>query len=115
MITLERRDDVAVVWMDQPGEPVNTLSPAVLDAFGAVLDEIERDGGIRGVVFASRKPDSFIAGADLRVLQTVADRRHPEHESILQWAGGEYDPDAFDPNAVVFDNPRKRWRTAFEE
>jgi hypothetical protein len=24
---------------------------------------------------------------------------------MLEWAGGAYDADAFDPNAVVFDNP----------
>ena len=47
-------------------------------------------------------------------LQAIADRHHPEHDSILQWAGGDYDPDAFNPSVVVFDNPRKRWRKAFE-
>jgi hypothetical protein len=33
---------------------------------------------------------------------------------MLEWAGGAYDADAFDPSAVVFDNPRKRWKKAFE-
>lgn len=47
-------------------------------------------------------------------LQTIANPRHPEHHSTLRWAGGEYDPDAFDPSAIVFDNPRKRWKKAFE-
>jgi Plasmid pRiA4b ORF-3-like protein len=47
-------------------------------------------------------------------LRTIAEPRHPEHDSTLRWAGGEYDPDAFDPNAVVFDSPRKRWKRAFE-
>jgi hypothetical protein len=32
---------------------------------------------------------------------------------MFEWAGGVYDPDAFDPATVVFDNPRKRWKTAF--
>jgi hypothetical protein len=32
---------------------------------------------------------------------------------MLEWAGA-YDPDAFDPKAVVFDNPRQRWKKAFE-
>jgi hypothetical protein len=47
-------------------------------------------------------------------LRKIADPNHPEHDSMLRWAGGEYDPDAFNPDAVVFDNPRKRWRRAFE-
>ena len=33
---------------------------------------------------------------------------------MLEWAGGDYDADAFDPSAVVFDNPRQRWKKAFE-
>ena len=40
--------------------------------------------------------------------------RHPEHESMLQWAGGSYEPNVFDPKAIVFDDPRKRWKKAFE-
>jgi len=47
-------------------------------------------------------------------LQTISDRSHPEHRSMLEWAGGAYDADAFDPSAVVFDDPRKRWKKAFE-
>ena len=47
-------------------------------------------------------------------LQIIANRRHPEHRSMLNWAGGAYDPDAFEPDAVVFDNPRTRWKKAFE-
>jgi len=47
-------------------------------------------------------------------LRAIANRRHPEHRSMLEWAGGTYNPDAFDPQSVVFDNPRQRWKTAFE-
>lgn len=47
-------------------------------------------------------------------LQTIADLNHPEHESMLQWVGGAYDPDDFNPEAVRFDDPGKRWKKAFE-
>jgi hypothetical protein len=30
------------------------------------------------------------------------------------WAGGAFDPDAFDPAAVKFDDPKKRWKKAFD-
>jgi len=33
---------------------------------------------------------------------------------MLQWAGGKFDPHAFDPGAVKFDNPKERFRIAFE-
>jgi hypothetical protein len=42
------------------------------------------------------------------------DAEHEEHESTLRWAGGAFDPEAFDPAAVKFDDPKKRWKKAFE-
>jgi len=47
-------------------------------------------------------------------LAVIATSAHPEHESSLKWAGGSYDPDDFDPARVAFDDPVKRWKTAFE-
>ncbi len=47
-------------------------------------------------------------------LQAVADPSDARHAELLRWAGGTYDPDAFDPKHVVFDNPRQRWKKAFE-
>lgn len=48
-------------------------------------------------------------------LATIANPRHPERKAMLEWAGGAFDPHAFDPAAVRFDDPMKRWRRAFEE
>jgi len=47
-------------------------------------------------------------------LNVIANPKHPEHSSMMQWAGGNFDPDGFDPQGVVFEDPRKRWTTAFE-
>ena len=33
-------------------------------------------------------------------LEVVGDPRHAEHDSILEWAGGSFDPDAFDLDAA---------------
>lgn len=46
-------------------------------------------------------------------LAAIANRRHRDHKRLLQWAGGAFDPDAFDPATVKFDKPRERWQTAF--
>ena len=46
-------------------------------------------------------------------LRAIKSRRHPDHQSMLEWAGGACDPDAFEPATVVFDTRRKRWKTAF--
>ncbi|MFQ5512739.1 MAG: plasmid pRiA4b ORF-3 family protein [Candidatus Krumholzibacteriia bacterium] len=46
-------------------------------------------------------------------LRVIADATDPEHQSMLEWAGGSFDPEAFDPSEVSFDDPRERWRLAF--
>lgn len=48
-------------------------------------------------------------------LAAIADPAHPEHDSLLQWAGGAYDPEAFDPVRVRFDDPRRRLKRAFSD
>ena len=32
----------------------------------------------------------------LDVLDAIQDPKHEEHETMLEWIGGEFDPDAFD-------------------
>ncbi len=46
-------------------------------------------------------------------LMAVFDPDHEEHESMLEWVGGAFDPEAFNPAAVKFDDPKGRWRKAF--
>jgi len=48
-----------------------------------------------------------------QMLKVLHDPTHEEHESMLQWVGGGYDPAEFDPTKVRFDGPKKRWRIAF--
>jgi hypothetical protein len=55
------------------------------------------------------------------LLETLADRKHPEYKEIAQWVkgqtkyGGPYKPEKFDLKAIVFDNPGKRWKEAFSQ
>ena len=46
----------------------------------------------------------------LRILNDPADERH---EEMLEWIGGEFDPEHFDAKEVIFDNPDKRRKMAF--
>jgi len=46
-------------------------------------------------------------------LEAVKDPGHEEHESMMERIGGEFDPEDFDPEDVEFDDPDKRWKTAF--
>ncbi|MDF2177124.1 fatty acid oxidation complex subunit alpha FadJ [Aliiglaciecola sp. CAU 1673] len=66
---LSRREDgIAILTMDVPGESMNTLKAEFGEQIGVMLDEIERDSSIKGLVIASGKPSSFVAGADISML-----------------------------------------------
>lgn len=67
--TLTRQDNgIAILTMDVPGESMNTLKQAFGEDMTALLDEIESDSSIKGVVLASGKDNSFVAGADISML-----------------------------------------------
>jgi len=80
---------VAVVLLDEPGESVNTLSPDVGDEFARVLGELERDDAVKGVVFASGKRDSFVAGAKIEMLQAV--KTAAEAEALARRGQAQFD------------------------
>ncbi len=44
------------------------------------------------------------------LLAAISDPNHPYHAYLLEWLGGEFDPEHFDPKSVKFDDPVKRWR-----
>jgi 3-hydroxyacyl-CoA dehydrogenase/enoyl-CoA hydratase/3-hydroxybutyryl-CoA epimerase len=74
VFTIEHRDGVAIVRMDIPGEPVNTIRASLSHDFALLFGKLDREiasGRTRAVVFTSGKPDSFLAGADLSMLQKV--------------------------------------------
>ena len=47
------------------------------------------------------------------VVQTLADRIHPDYSEMSKWAGKKWHPERFDKDEITFDNPYKRWRFAF--
>ena len=48
-------------------------------------------------------------------LEAIHDLNHEEHDSLLEWVGGKYNPEVFDPKSVIFDDPKSRWNIAFAE
>lgn len=67
--SLETRDDgISILTMDVPGESMNTLKMEFAEQVTQVLDQIESDSSITGVVLVSGKKDSFVAGADVSML-----------------------------------------------
>ncbi len=73
-----REDGIALLVMDVPGETMNTLKAEFADEVTQVLEEVKADSSIRGLVLISGKADSFVAGADIGMLdacKTAEDAR----------------------------------------
>ncbi|MCX9012985.1 MAG: plasmid pRiA4b ORF-3 family protein [Candidatus Methanoperedens sp.] len=47
-------------------------------------------------------------------LEIIKNPEHDEYEEMLEWVGGAFDPEHFDPKEVKFDDPDKRRKIAFE-
>ncbi|MBW2454811.1 MAG: enoyl-CoA hydratase/isomerase family protein, partial [Deltaproteobacteria bacterium] len=62
---------VAIITYDVPGESVNTLRAGFLEQFLTIIDQVEQDPDIRAAVLRSGKPDSFIVGADIAMLEDL--------------------------------------------
>ncbi len=72
----KREDGIAIITIDVPGESMNTLKASFADEVTELLDAIEDDNSIKGVVIISGKASSFVAGADIRMIsecKTAAD------------------------------------------
>ena len=93
--------------------------------FGDGWEHSTDAGGDRGApgrpeVSGLRRRGASVPAGRLR--RPVRLRRRPrrdprprprEHESVLAWLGGRFDPERFDPSRVKFDDPRQRWKRAF--
>ena len=81
-LSIEKRSDgVAIVRMDSPGEAMNTLKSDFIETFTDAFSSIESDPDIKAVVFTSGKKDSFIAGADITMLEAVTSAEEGERVS----------------------------------
>jgi 3-hydroxyacyl-CoA dehydrogenase/enoyl-CoA hydratase/3-hydroxybutyryl-CoA epimerase len=78
---IEKENGVAIVWMDQPGERVNKISIDLVDKFKTMLDGLEGDDTVRAIVLISRKPDNFIAGADIEKFRDMTRMEEGEEMS----------------------------------
>ncbi len=93
-------DGVAVITFDIEGKPVNTISPAISSDFEALMTRAAGDAQAKAIVIISGKKDSFIAGADIDVLQTVKTAAEATSLSKLGQAGFDR-LDAFEKPVVA--------------
>ncbi len=74
IFSLTTQDRVGVVEIDVPGQPMNTWTEAAIEAFLALLEELEHAQGLKGIFFISCKPGNFHAGADLNMLNKMKNK-----------------------------------------
>ncbi len=74
LVSFEPRDGVAVIAVNNP--PVNALSPGVPEGLDAALDRAAADAGV-GAIVVMGAGRTFIAGADIAVLEEMAWGRGP--------------------------------------
>jgi len=73
-VRIERPEPgLVVLVLDPPHRKLAVLDAALLRDLDLALDEIERDGALRGLVVSGRTPTSFAAGADLDALAAIED------------------------------------------
>lgn len=63
---------VAVVTLDLPDSKVNLLSESMMRELNDVLDRVQANPAVKGLVITSGKPDNFIAGANINEIKALS-------------------------------------------
>src|ERR1700692_1793376 len=89
-------DGIALITWNSPGRTMNVIDTTVIAELSAIVEEIATDGAVKGAVITSGK-DTFCAGADLTMLETLS-------RTFAELAASQGEEAA---NARLFDESRK--------
>jgi 3-hydroxyacyl-CoA dehydrogenase / enoyl-CoA hydratase / 3-hydroxybutyryl-CoA epimerase len=64
-------DGIALVTWDMPGRSMNVIDTTAMSELASIVEQVAADAAIKGAVVTSAK-ESFCAGADLTMLETLA-------------------------------------------
>jgi 3-hydroxyacyl-CoA dehydrogenase / enoyl-CoA hydratase / 3-hydroxybutyryl-CoA epimerase len=71
-LTVEKNEKgVMTVTIDCPGSKVNKVSSGLLAEISGLLDSVEKDPSVKGLVILSGKDDNFVVGADVDELDAM--------------------------------------------
>ena len=72
LVTVDvRADGVAVLTLDDRRDTHNTITPAFAAQLAQAIDRVDQDASIAAAVLTSRKPDSFVVGANVLLLKSI--------------------------------------------
>ncbi|MEY2838874.1 MAG: hypothetical protein RJB60_1173 [Pseudomonadota bacterium] len=63
-------DGIGLVTIDMPGRAMNVLNPTLVEPFAQLVQQLETDAGLKGLVITSAK-STFIVGADIDQLTQI--------------------------------------------
>ncbi len=78
---LETNDGIGTLTLDVPGEKVNVLSTPVMRELDEILRSLQAGADLRCLVVRSAKSGTFIAGADLSEIASIADETSAKAKS----------------------------------
>ncbi|RTE86900.1 MULTISPECIES: fatty acid oxidation complex subunit alpha FadJ [Gammaproteobacteria] len=88
--SLDIRDNgIGVVTIDVPGESMNTLKATFVEEVSELMSAIKGNKDLKGLVFISGKPSSFVAGADIRMINEC--RTAEDAESLARQGQALFD------------------------
>jgi len=71
IFTLTVEDDIGIVTFDVVDDTMNTWTDEAFESFREILDSLEGDTTLRGLIFISGKPNNFFAGANLKMIEDI--------------------------------------------
>lgn len=92
-------DGVAHVVLDDPSEPVNTISEELGAEMRRLWARLKADPAVRSILISSGKKGNFVAGAKLEMIQRVQDAK--EAEALSRTAQDMFDEIAASEKPVV--------------
>ncbi len=75
IFNLRMEGNVGIVTFDMVSDVMNTWTEEAFASFHEVLEIMEKDETIKGVIFISGKPDNFFAGANLKMIEEMNEER----------------------------------------
>lgn len=100
LLSVEIGDDgVAHIVLDDPDEPVNTISEALGEEMQRLWPKLQTDPRVRSILISSGKKGSFVAGAKLEMIQGV--KTAEEAEKLARFGQSFFDEIARSQKPVV--------------
>lgn len=80
-LKLRIEDNFALIEFDQPDSKVNVLSTKSLIELEEIISQLEKTKDLKGACILSKKPDVFIAGADIKEIENISSSAEGKEKS----------------------------------